>query len=72
MRVIIVSHRTLVVLRIGLPPVCPVIGGGFSKNTFCGMFSVLAFESSAFGGHAGESEDCLPGMVDYLEGTGRG
>ena len=25
-----------------------------------------------FGGYAGESEDCLPGMVDYLEGAGEG
>ena len=32
MRVIIVSHRTLVVLRMGLPPVGPVIAGRLSEE----------------------------------------
>ena len=43
-----------------------------------GLFGTVAEEdigcqvAADFGGYAGESEDCLPGMVDYLEGAGEG
>ena len=61
-------------LPSGQAAACFAFGLGRCRRS--GLFGAVAEEdiccqvAADFGGYAGESEDCLPGMVDYPEGAG--